>query len=803
MNGYAGKFESTHSGRFSITHKIFTMKKQLLTLVYFAVSMSLFGQISIGQNGVYTTNETRVNSPELEYSPVFYKDGIVFISTRRDGLNPNLKEKDSKGVNIMTIFRSQRDAEGFLLPPAPLALELTTHVHEGPVSFDRTAETIYFTRNEMEHAAPDGLKKLQIYQAQKSGSAWTNVQKLPFNYPNYNYLHPTVSADEDVMFIASDIPGGHGGMDLYAVYKLNGEWSQLFNLGKNVNTPGNEVFPYVAADGTLYFSSDGHGGAGKLDIFYTTQNMQDETWSAPVNLGDPFNSPDDDFGFIVDRDNKNGYFSSNRMGGYGGDDIYSFYMDGGSRTIASGHQQVKGLTVRDENGNPLRDASVSTISFDEISLYAEGGQLVKLLPGSGGRDNFILDVKSGGMGESSITGADGRAGVSIKKGNYVLKVTKDGYEPAYITVSPTTNFNTLNIQLRRAANCVQLTGRIWMEGGRIPVSGAEVHVVDVESQEAIIIYSDARGQYDYCLPCNRNYSVYAVKNGASSSPGIASTKKMPCTKGEKINLPLYLGGTPLFAGMTIELPSIYFNFDDATLRPDAYRDLDEVAGMLMSYPGMKLELASHTDARGAAAYNLDLSERRSASVFRYLTSAGVPAHRLEPRGYGERQIRNRCTDGVACTEAEHQYNRRTEIKILEIGTPLAGSLPIAGMENTTNDDFYLTENEAYSGSAAEGKGGQELGVPIRQRETMPGVKVNEKSIAGNYAVIAGTFANYDYATRRATLLTGLGYSETTIVKQERNGLYAVWVKTFSEKSRAFSLVKTLAGQQLAAYVLKR
>ena len=776
----------------------------IIGLLLFPWLSEISGQIPLASERVVVTNERRINSDELEYSPVFYKDGIVFVSTRHESVLYDVKDKNANGVNIMSIFQSQRDTEGFLQEPAPLANELMTRVHEGPVTFDRTAETIFFTRNETLEKAPDGFKKLQVYQAKKQGNLWGEIQKLDFNNPNYNYLHPAISPDNDVMFIASDIPGGYGGMDLYAVYQAGGKWTQLVNLGNKVNTPGNEVFPFIAADGTLYFSSDGLGGFGNLDLFFTTQNPRDETWREPVSLGSPFNSPDDDFGFIVDRDNKNGYFSSDRKGGFGDDDIYSFFIEGEPGPIASGGQDLNGLVVKDENGNPLQGATISAINFDEISLSADDGQIVKLRPGDGGKDNFVLDVSSGGMGQAGDTGADGQADILLNKGNYVLKITKDGYVPAYVTVMPDTDLSNLDVRLRRAVDCIPIAGRVWMEGGRTPVSGAEVHIVDVESQEAVVIYSDATGNYDYCINCNRAYSVYAVKNGVTSAPGIASTKNIPCAQGEKINLPLYLGGTPLFAGMTIELPNIYFNFDDATLRPDAYRDLDEVAGMLMNYPGMKLELASHTDARGTAVYNWDLSERRSASVFRYLTSKGVNENRLTPRGYGESQVRNRCTDGVVCSETEHQYNRRTEIKILEMGTtPAVATQPIASAGGVANDDLAFSEAEESSEKTEEGKGGQELVTPVKQPEIIPGNVVDEKLIEGNYAVIAGTFANYDYAVRRATLLTGLGYQGTSIVKQQRNGLYAIWVQTFDDKNGAFSLVKTLAGQQLRAYVLKR
>lgn len=753
------------------------------------------GQIPLGDERIVLTNERRVNSDELEYSPVFYKDGIVFISTRHESLLYEVKDKNAGGINIMSIYWSQRDEEGFLQAPEVFSNELLTRMHEGPLTFDPTASTIYFTRNELVELAPDNLKKLQVYQAEKdSNEIWGNIQKLPFNNKDFNFLHPTVSANGDMMVIASDVPGGYGGMDLYLVKKTGNTWSQMVNLGPTINTPGNDVFPYLGADGALYFSSDGHGGYGNLDLFFTVLNKANQKWSTPVNLESPFNTSSDDFGFIVDRDNKNGYFSSDRKGGFGSDDIYGFYIEGNSQQPFASNRNLDSLVIKDASGNPMEGVTISAINFDEISLSSGDKQLVNLLPGDGGKDNFILDVNSGEMGQSANTGTDGKADLDLRRGGNVIKIAKDGYLPEYVVVTPETDLSKLDIKLRKAANCVALNGEVLYQSNQNFVSGAEIHIVDVESNEAIVIYSDRLGKFDYCLSCNRTFSIYAVRNGANSAPGIVSTKEIPCTPGEKINLTLYLGGATLYAGMTIQLPNIYFNFDDASLRPDAYRDLDEVVGMMNNYPGMKLELASHTDARGSTAYNLDLSKRRSASVLKYLTSKGVDGGRLVPWGYGEGQIRNRCTNGVACTEREHQYNRRTEVKILELNAPEEMDvMPIAD-----NGGVGESTEESSPGEPDAGKGGEELVTP----EALPVRAADDFGNSGSFAVIAGTFANQDFAVRRSNLLNGLGYTETSIVKQSRNGLYAVLVNSFDTKTSAFGLVKKLANQQLSAYVLK-
>lgn len=786
------------------------MKKKfaLSVLALLPLSIGLFAQIPLSEELVVVSNERGVNSEELEFSPVFYKDGIVFISTRHESLIYEVKDKNIDGKNIMSIYRSQRNEEGFLGAPQPLADELIFRLHEGPVTFDRTASTIFFTRNESQEQAPDGYKKLQIYAANKDGELWKNIQKLSFNNINYNYCHPTISPDEDIIFISSDVPGGYGGMDLYAVYRTDGKWSQMINLGDKVNTPGNEVFPYIAADKTLYFSSDGLGGLGNLDLFYTTQNTQTEEWRTPSNLGSPFNSAEDDFGFIVDRDNKNGYFSSDRSGGFGGDDIYKFYIESQSNSpIADTGKNLDGLVVLDEDGNPMPGVQISAINFKDIPLSESDGQMVKLSPGDGD-GNFILDVNADELGETAETGENGKADIPLRRGNYVVKVAKEGYLPQYVVITPDTDLDNLNITLQKAVDCVSLTGKVMREGLGAPVSGAAVKIVDVDTKEAITVYADAMGFYEYCIDCNRTYSIYAEKDNITSAPSIVSTKGIPCNEANShIELPLYLGGSPIYAGMTIRLPNIYFNFDDASLRPDAYQDLDEVVGLMNNYTGLKLELASHTDSRGGKDYNQNLSFRRSQSVMRYISSKGINESRLEPIGYGESQIRNRCTDGVACTEAEHQYNRRTEIKILEIGESLEGIVPVASVKS--EGDIYSAETVAYEEGkeANKDKGGQPTIAPTIGKNENTSVKEealkDEYYKEGTYAVIAGTFANHNYAVRRASELMEKGYLESSIVRQERNGLFAVFVQTYDTKKEAFSLVKKLDNQQIHAYVLKR
>ena len=219
---------------------------------------AIFGQeLPTPNNDIFVNNEVSINSDQLEFSPAFLEDGILFIST--NPVNKRFKVKDTRiDENIMSIFRSTRDEEGKLQAPVPFAIELLSTVHEGPLTFDRTAENMYFTRNNLKGKkqikGKDGIVKLQIYSAQRMDNVWKNVEKLSFNDRNSNAAHPSISVENNELYFASDRPGGQGGMDLYVSIKSGDTWGEPINLGPKVNTEGEEVFPFIHADGTLYLS---------------------------------------------------------------------------------------------------------------------------------------------------------------------------------------------------------------------------------------------------------------------------------------------------------------------------------------------------------------------------------------------------------------------------------------------------------------------------------------------------------------------------------------------------------------------
>ncbi|PLX10522.1 MAG: hypothetical protein C0598_10190, partial [Marinilabiliales bacterium] len=255
-----------------------------------------------------------------EYGAAFSSkklDQIIFSSNRKGTTG---KDKDNWTKGWFSDFYFSNYTEGWQNPVnADETKVLNTEANEGASFFDHRFSTMYFTR------CDKGENKkvyCQVFQTERSGKRWTRP-RLVLSDSSFNVGQPWVSNNELVMYFASDRKGGYGGKDIWmATRKRKGHaFSNFINLGETINTPGDEMFPYIMNDTILYFSSNGHPGYGGLDILYSF--YEDSTWQQVKNLLSPINSSGDDFAIIFKND-KEGLFSSNRMNGLGGDDIYSF-----------------------------------------------------------------------------------------------------------------------------------------------------------------------------------------------------------------------------------------------------------------------------------------------------------------------------------------------------------------------------------------------------------------------------------------------------------------------------------------------
>ena len=225
----------------------------------------------------------RINSAGTDFSPIPYRNGVVFTSSRNDevgvGLTGIFKEK------FFDLFYSERNEHGNYVIPSPINGEINSELHDGTATFSSDGYTMYFTRNRQR---TKGLVALKIYSAELIGGEWTNILELPFNSEKFSNSHPTLSKDGQRLFFASDRKGGFGGMDIYVSEWNNGTWGEPRNAGIGVNSSSNEIFPYVGNDNTLYYASDRDGGWGKLDIYMS--EAKGEVYSKCQNLGAPFNT---------------------------------------------------------------------------------------------------------------------------------------------------------------------------------------------------------------------------------------------------------------------------------------------------------------------------------------------------------------------------------------------------------------------------------------------------------------------------------------------------------------------------------
>ncbi len=285
---------------------------------------STFGIINIGNLKV-------VNSADLDYNAVLVGDGVIFTSTRAQGSSKYAATAGGGKLNawkkkLSTLFYS-RLSDGRLAEPIPLTGKINEEYHESSASFSYSGNLMFFTRSSAEKDRR-GKRQLKIFVAEKIEDQWSNIREVPFNGDNFSTCHPAISPDGTRLYFSSNRPGGFGGMDIYVSVFRNEAWSAPVNLGPVINSAGNEVFPYISDDEVLYFSSSDQGGLGRLDIFRSKKVFEDSerTWQIKENLGEPFNSPGDDFGFYINADNSGGLFTSSRNGGKGKDDIYYWQL---------------------------------------------------------------------------------------------------------------------------------------------------------------------------------------------------------------------------------------------------------------------------------------------------------------------------------------------------------------------------------------------------------------------------------------------------------------------------------------------
>jgi len=597
----------------------------------------------------FHVNTLNINSEEADFSPTYYDDGIVFVSSRepKKGFKIIYNLNESK---FLDLYYSLEHEDGTNAPADRFHRNVNTQLHEGPTAFYANDTKMIFTRNNLINGkkgeSSDGIIKLKLYFSEKSNESWSKPVEFPYNSDEYSVGHPTITEDGKRLFFASDMPGGYGGTDIYSASFEDGEWSEPQNLGTGINTEGNEMFPYYNESlNELYFSSNGHGGLGGLDIYRQSLSSNSE----PSNLRYPINTKADDFGFIVAPNGQSGYFSSNRKGGKGDDDIYHFSVQ----------NEILDVLVYDKKtGDALSSA--------RIELH-EGSKLAAL----------------------SKTNPGGEAMFQVNpKKNYILKVFKADYQPAEVLIDLT-----------------QLLAKDFVEvkvplvyAGQVPAANTETEDTE-DHYRRLVLGAEGLKEIDPVVNLVDTTIVPVNISAEKSTPPKVQYFSIRNHSGNKQDFLvfsdelMFLEGANFVStdgkGLKIishharptskeiifglenlgylvdfeEITNIYYDLDKSLIRNDASVELDQLVNLLSVQPEFEVQLSSFTDSRGSVVYNQKLSLMRVEAAKDYLLSEGIEEGRIHTAHFEEQQLVNDCADGIDCEENAHQLNRRTEINI--------------------------------------------------------------------------------------------------------------------------------------------
>lgn len=503
-------------------------------------------------SGRFEVIDAEVNSEFSDYGSSFLGTKLIFASARDTG---GVTKKVFKWTNksFTNLYWAEIKPDGGMGKPERFERKINSKFNESTPVFTQDGKTMYFTRNNFLEGKrgrdANKMTLLKIYKATLNNEGeWSDVIELPFNSNDYSVAHPSLSVDEKLLYFASDMPGTFGQSDLFKV-KINddGTYGTPTNLGPQINTEGRETFPFISGDNELYFASDGRPGLGGLDVF-VAKIETDNSFFDVQNVGEPINSKQDDFAYIINTKNQNGFFSSNREKGKGYDDIYRFV----------------------ENRKLSCDKSLSGVVTD-------------------------------------------------------------------------------------------------LDSGEILV-GAKMTLFDSEFKQVQVTQTDANGRYTFSVDCGKKYYVRAEKEDYQTKE--ESVKTNIYSKNKDLPIVLERRMKPITVGTdlakTLDIPMIYFDLDKSFIRKDATYELAKVVAVMQEYPKLKIEVRSHTDSRQSAKYNEKLSDKRAKATVAWLVNNGINSVRLIGKGYGESQLVNQCSDGVKCTEEEHQANRRSEFIIVSM-----------------------------------------------------------------------------------------------------------------------------------------
>lgn len=550
-------------------------------------------------------NQTKINTANLESSPAFIGDkiGYVYTGDKNKFFDSQIDEP------FFDIGMTEVEIDNSISNRATFYKRINSELHEGAMSYDLRSNYLYFTRshNERSVARKRDTTYLRIMKANLN-DANPKVEAISINVDKYSVCHPSLSSDGSSMIFSSNRPGSIGKMDLFIAYFDGDEWTGITNLGKHINTPANEIFPYFLNDSILVFATDRTQGFGGLDMYVS--HLRYGEWSPAIILPKPFNTSFDDFGMIVRPDFRSGYFTSTRLGGKGKDDLYAWSTEDAIFDKGIDEMVAVNAHVVDKlNLLPIPDIRAKFQPLDiNINDYTLSSFNVDMLTGQSGSD-IVLKVKPKDNTTAKLISGNSTGDLSFmlsRAKKYFIQLDAPGYQTAAMIF----DFN----QFGQEFNMVMEPSDTGLDMD--DTSDA------INAEDTITVFRES-----------------VDKNSPQSE------------------IVLKQGGKYTFR-------NLYFDYNSHRLRDGAATELDAVYRFLETSPDTKIRLESHTDSRGTDAYNMHLSIMRAESARRYLISRGIEADRIDIKGYGESRLLNDCTDRKVCSDADHEINRRIEMVII-------------------------------------------------------------------------------------------------------------------------------------------
>ena len=592
-------------------------------------------------NPDFSIENLEINTEQQEFGPNFFKDQVVFISSREE-TKAVRRKWNANSLPFLDIYTANRAEDNTLSYPRLFAGNVNKKYHEGPLSFSPDNKIVAYTCNNYDGKSSKGFTRLKLSFAQFEDGKWKDLPDFPYNNTEFSTGHPNFTNDGKWLYFASNMPGGYGGVDLYRCAVLeNNQYGEPENLGPKINTAGDEMFPFVHANNQmLFFTSDGRIGLGGMDI-YLGQIKGNGTFGKIMNLGAPINSNKDDFSFVMKEDQSYGYFASNRDGGKGSDDIYSFSL---SKPYEFG-KEVIGVS-RDENGDII--ANTRVVLFDLIS-----GEEEVVITGEDGKFSFLLEEEK----------------------TYNIRGQKEGFFDAVSGVDTYAkdNFVKVDLVLEKDPG-LSIFLHVFDKKTQLPIRDAKITLINNVFANEASYNTNLRG--DLLVPLHDNkvndrisYTVLLEKKGYLSKEVIYSETmkvngKYLLSKKVDLGMSKVTKGSDL--GQMLNLENLHFDSQKAVLSAPANNALDKVVKVLNDHPEMKIEVKTYTDARGSESSNLALSKKRAETICKYMRSQVSNPDRILGNGYGEANLLNDCRENKDCTEDEHNVNNRSLFIILEL-----------------------------------------------------------------------------------------------------------------------------------------